>query len=682
VTTLVEKMKYISITGHIASMNHVVSRYLSRFDIQLEAGPHLPGQMEAFGAPNPYANTMQKAENFLAMLGPAPSWHVPMTGATAVNLVETAHTAYEQRSVKLRQMEDEHKTIGAYIHRLQPFADFDVPLDLIESMNFIHCRFGRMAVEHFRQYEAFLCDDEKILLQDCKRDKDYVWVVYFTPMEHKDVVDVVFSSLQFEAIPLIRPLNTGAASSDPNTLNEEIRNSDFSYPAQLLKYYRGYQTALEIKIQTLTKQSIAETIGSKDRLCIACEKVQALHASFDVKKHAALSKGRRIFTFVGWMAEKDALQLEEEIDGDELAVFARYGETAEAPPIRLKNLPIVRNFEFFTRLYGLPVYGEVDPTPLLAVTYTLLFGLMFGDVGHGLVLALLGLYIYIALKKPLGSILAVVGVSAMVFGFFYGSIFGFEDILPALWRRPMNDITATLWFAVGIGVGLIVLSMCLHMYNAAKQGRVGDLLFGANGVAGLLFYSTVLWLAFRALFWGQPLTGPVIALGALPLVLVVLKHPIISYMERRSGQSSSNMGGGSRKSNTEYAAQSTGPNASQDTSPHSGSPQPAGIGMFVFNIIIQLFETLLTYATNTISFVRVGAFAISHAGMMHVVLQLSGGAAGSRNLLVLVLGNILVMAIEGLLVGIQVLRLDFYEIFSRFYTGGGRGFVSNRLARK
>ena len=635
---MVEKMKYISITGHISGMNHVVNRYLSRYDIQLEEAPYYPGQMEPFAAVNPYSATLQKADNFTKILGNAPELYIPMTGAEAVNLVEAAQMAYDQRSDKLRKLEEERTVIGAYIHRLQPFEDFEAPLKSIESMAHIHHRFGRMPVDHFRQYETFLHDDEKILMHVCKRGKEYVWAVYFTPKVCRETVDAVFSSLNFEAIPLTAPsLETAEITSE-------------AFPKVLLKYWRGRQVALEIEISNLTQQSLEEAIGSNQRLSIACEKVRALHAAFDVKKHAALSKGRRIFTFVGWMAENDAKSLEEEIDGDELAVFTRYGETADAPPIRLKNPPIIRQFEFFTRLYGLPAYDEIDPTPLLAVTYTLLFGLMFGDVGHGLVLAVLGLYLH-RIGKPLGGILAVVGGSSVVFGFLYGSIFGFEDVLPALWRRPMADITGTLLFAVGIGIGLIVLSMCLHMYNAAKTRRVGDLLFGANGVAGLLFYSAVLWLAHRAFFSGYSLTIPVVSLAALPLLFVAFKGPIVGFIEKRAGRN-------------------------EDT-----ESQALGLGMSVFNMIIQLFETLLTYATNTISFVRVGAFAISHAGMMHVVLQLSQGAAGSHNLLILILGNVIVMAIEGLLVGIQVLRLDFYEIFSRFYTGGGRGFASDRVRR-
>jgi len=632
---MIEKMKYISITGHISNMNHVVGRYLSRYDIQLEPAPHLPGQMEPFTTLNPYAQTLQKAESLLKITGPAPAIHIPMTATTAVNLVEAAQSAYDKRSDKLRQLEDEQKVLAAYINRLESFADLDMPLRELETMEFVHHRFGRMPVDHFRQYETFLHDDEKILVKVAKRNKEYAWILYLTPQSQRETVDAVFSSLNFEAIPLGAPV-----------LYDENLSVEAGIPATILAYYSGRQTALELEISALTRENLIDTIGSKERLSIACEKVQTLHAAFDVKKHAALSRGKRIFTFVGWMAEEDATALEAEIADDDLAVFARYGETEESPPIRLKNPPIIRQFEFFTRLYGLPVYDELDPTPLLALTYTLLFGLMFGDVGHGLVLAMLGIYIHFVMKKPLGGILSVVGASAIGFGFLYGSIFGFEDILPALWRRPMVDITGTLVFAVVIGAVLIVLSMCLHMYNSARKGRIGDLLFGANGVAGLLFYSSVLWLAYRAIFLGQGPTAQVVILGVTPLVFVAFKHPIIGLMERQK-------------------------------TPR----EPVGIGMFVFNTFIELFETLLTYVTNTISFVRVGAFAISHAGMMHVVLQLSQGAAGSRNLFILVFGNVLVMAIEGLLVGIQVLRLDFYEIFSRFYTGGGREFASSRVKR-
>ena len=99
-----------------------------------------------------------------------------------------------------------------------------------------------------------------------------------------------------------------------------------------------------------------------------------------------------------------------------------------------------------------------------------------------------------------------------------------------------------------------------------------------------------------------------------------------------------------------------------------------GVGMFLVQGFFELFETMLSLFSNTISFVRIGAFAVSHAAMMEVVLMLSGASAGSTNWIIFVIGNIIVCGLEGLVVGIQVLRLEYYEMFSRFYKGTGREF--------
>jgi V/A-type H+-transporting ATPase subunit I len=152
-----------------------------------------------------------------------------------------------------------------------------------------------------------------------------------------------------------------------------------------------------------------------------------------------------------------------------------------------------------------------------------------------------------------------------------------------------------------------------------------------------------LWLVIRVIFQGRAITPLVVIVAILPLAFICLKHPLENFING------------------------------------NGFIPTGKKGQLIGSITIELFETLLTYATNTISFVRVGAFAVSHVGMMHVVLQLSQNAAGAGNILILVLGNILVMTIEGLLVGIQVLRLDFYEMFSRFYKGTGTPFKSTKL---
>jgi len=625
---MVAKMKYISITGHIGSMNHVVNKYLSRYDIQLEQTTQEP--MEPFTTLNPYSLTLQKAERLKKMLPATPYIYRPMTVAQAVNMVEEAAQAYDQRSEHLRELEEKLREAQDYINRLQDFTAFNTDLSVLGEAEFTHFRFGRLAHPHFLQFEKFLTNDEKIAFEVIKRDTSHTWGVYLTPKPHKDTTDAVFASLKFEYIDI----------SD-TCLGEKHQGT----PTMLIDIWKGKCFYMEHEILNLSKNLISEITAQPQNLAIACERVQDIYARFDVKKYAALSKNKRVFTFTGWMAEDEAHLLETEIVYDELVVFSHSPEHEHPkPPTILKNPPLIRQFEFFTRLYGLPTYGELDPTPILAVTYTILFGLMFGDVGHGLALSLLGMYIRYKWKKPLGGIMILIGVSACGFGFLYGSIFGNEEILSALWRRPASNITETLIFAAGLGVVLITLSMGLHMYNAIRQGRMADFLFGANGLAGLTFYGAALWLGIRSIVFNMPITTPVVLVALFPLIFVAFKHPLETLM--------------------------------------SGKPLNIKAGEFIFNTVIEVFETLLTYATNTISFVRVGAFAISHAGMMHVVIQLSQGSAGAGSFIIFILGNVLVMSIEGLLVGIQVLRLDFYELFSRFYAGGGRAFTSHKIARR
>jgi V/A-type H+-transporting ATPase subunit I len=300
-------------------------------------------------------------------------------------------------------------------------------------------------------------------------------------------------------------------------------------------------------------------------------------------------------------------------------------------------------------MYGLPSYGEFDPTPFLAITYTLLFGLMFGDLGQGAVVTLLGLFLYKKKGFQLGAIMATIGVSSMIFGVLYGSVFGFEDWIKPLWHHPADNanMMTTLIFGVGVGIVLILMAMILNIINSARQKNLGKLIFSPNGIAGFVFYAAVIGIVLSFVMGYTHLAiALVIVFVVIPLILIMFKEPLTKLIE---GQ----------KEKLEN-----------------------GFLMFILETVIELFEELLTYFTNTVSFVRVGAFALSHAGMMTVVMLLArSGITNSYNIFVVVLGNILVMGLEGLVVGIQVLRLEFYEMFSRFFDGEGRAFQPYNVSK-
>ena len=230
----------------------------------------------------------------------------------------------------------------------------------------------------------------------------------------------------------------------------------------------------------------------------------------------------------------------------------------------------------------------------------------------------------------------------------FGSIFGFEDIIEPLWIRPIDHMT-TLPFlgklntvfivAVAFGMFLIIVAMILHIINAARSKDIESTWFDPNGVAGLIFYIAVV-VAIVLFMTGNPLPGGIVMgiMFGVPLLLIFLKEPLTRMIEKRADK------------------METGP------------------GMYIVQGFFEMFETLLSYFSNTISFIRIGAFAVSHAAIMEVVLQLAGAESGNPNWFGVIFGNLFVCGFEGLIVGIQVLRLEYYEMFSRFYKGSGRAF--------
>ena len=333
------------------------------------------------------------------------------------------------------------------------------------------------------------------------------------------------------------------------------------------------------------------------------------------------------------MEQDEKIHLVEEEADEELSTM---------PPTKLKNPKVLKPFEMFVEMYGLPAYNEMDPTAFIALTYTLMFGIMFGDVGQGLALVIGGFLLYRIKGVRLAGIISVAGLWSMFFGVMYGSVFGFEELIPAVWMKPMDNIMSVLMLAIGFGALLILIAMVLNVINAVRAREYGRLLFNQSGLMGIICYGTVAVCALLIISGhGLPATIIIGLAVALPLVAILLKEPLSHFIEKKK------------------------------------PIMPEGsIVMFLVEALVEVFDVVLSYATNTISFVRVGAFALSHAGMMGVVMTLAGLEKGNPNWIVIVLGNILVAGLEGLVVGIQVLRLEYYEMFSRFYKGNGKPFVA------
>jgi len=286
-------------------------------------------------------------------------------------------------------------------------------------------------------------------------------------------------------------------------------------------------------------------------------------------------------------------------------------------PMVMQNPWWAQPFELFARLLGTPSRNEADPSRLLAVLAPLLFGYMFGDVGQGLILLLAGLLLQ--RRWPVVRILIANGFSAMLFGLVFGSVFGREDILPALWLHPVEDPLPVLLVPLAGGVLILLLGLLLNAMESYWRGAVRQW-FQVEAAILLLYVSLIASLFYPAAAW----------FGAVALAWYFsgsLLHPT------------------------------------------------AHLAVTLLAAAGRLVENILQLLLNTVSFVRVGAFALAHGGLsMAFVIMANATDNPATAFLILLLGNLLVIMLEGLVVTIQTTRLILFEFFVRFLRGTGRMF--------
>ncbi|MDX9786938.1 MAG: V-type ATPase 116kDa subunit family protein [Desulfobacterales bacterium] len=320
-------------------------------------------------------------------------------------------------------------------------------------------------------------------------------------------------------------------------------------------------------------------------------------------------------------------------------------------PILFNNPLLISPFEKLTSLYGTPRYQEVEPTVFFALSFLLLFGMMFGDVGQGAVLFLSGYLIFRRLYRYLdyGIILMECGFFSIVFGFLYGSIFGMETLIPALWFRPMENITYFVKVTLILGAGLLSLGMVLNFINALRLKEYEKLL-SAGGLAGALLYWMAAGLGMKYMLTGRIMPGELTMLGWVAAVLMgimVLHRPIYRFIVK--GDSPGRI------------------------------IRQAGFLTEIMESVIELFDDLMRLVANTVSFIRIAAFALSHAALFIAVFSIADILSHEKSTsfsywIVVGIGNIVIILLEGLVVSIQTVRLEYYEFYGKFFRGGGERF--------
>jgi len=623
----VEKMSLITLTGPVRQLDAAIHRFVINREFHLEnAAQALSTKMfikPVIDASNPYLAALNSAKRCAELLD------IPLGYADFSKIVSPQSAAdslralsgeveklVAERDAARRAAQDAEATKIPIAHLM----GIDEKLINLLNMKYVKFRYGKMHTEEYFGCLEDTANRNDVFVIATSIGTETTYLMYFVLPQNGDEADALFYARGFAKIPIDLGLKEGGTAAEV-TAELERREAEAKARAE----------ELDGRLREISAEN-------KESFLINYSCVRFYSDSFALRAMAARRLDR--FFLIGWIPADKTRDFTEECEsGGVYTCFAADAYTIDyiRPPTKLRTPAISRLFEPFLKMYGMPVYTETDPALFMTATYMLFFGMMFGDIGQGLCLAVAGLFVWLKLKNWLGGIMTCCGLSGTVFGFVYGSIFGNEDILPGFKILHGQNVTILLLASLTLGIIMLGAVMLLGIINSSKHKRWDNLLFGANGIAGFVFYYGIITAAVLRLTLGINLfrlyyTLPVLI---LPLLLIMLREPVWLLISKNPELKHIKLGG------------------------------VISVGFF------ELFETVLSYLTNTLSFLRIGAYAITHVGLMLVIQMLAGE---NQNIIVHILGNIFVIGFEGLLVGIQVLRLEFYELFGRFYDGGGKPF--------
>lgn len=637
-------MKFVSIVGKLEHFDKFVSSYIVDSNLHLENALNVITLVRGVA---PFPNDESKSDlllkscvsllEFLGLdYGPARlekyfnSNFIPLDEIerSLTQIGDQCRTNREETGVATERMRE----CRLMKDSLENIISVNVNVEQFFSLEFIKFRFGKIPNEARKPLEVW-ADELEMVMIPLSEDEDFTWLIYFTPTTASEKVDGIVSSMQFERTRLSSDLS-GTPNEALDTLNRTI-------------------TELQTRLATLSAESAMLKERDADKLLHMYYSLVRINRNHEVRQYAACTESS--FYICGWVPEEDLPGLATAIQQEESDSFVQEDPSLIRrikPPTELKNAGIFKLFETLVRMYGLPAYDEIDPTVFVALTYFLMFGIMFGDAGQGLIIIAVGLALF-GRKFSLAGVFVCVGVSSVIFGLIYGSFFGNETLLPSFYGRlfggpgagairlisPMEDKMTMLIGGVVIGVLFMLLAAVLNIINGVREKNVARVLFDRNGAAGTIFYWTVLLTAVFFVLRGSyiiPLAVIAVIVG-ISFLCVFFKEPLERLLEKK-----------------EFL--------------------PKEKGLFFVQGFFEMIEVLLSMASNTLSFIRVGAFALNHVGLFMAFNILSKMAGRAGGVFVTLFANALIIGLEGLIVGIQCLRLEYYELFSKFFKGDGKTY--------
>ena len=580
---------------------------------------------------NPYDELLSKVSAVWKVAGetiPEPS---PVTLSKDFTLsvarmqVDQAAKRLEVWAKRRVVMLDEEEELQAAELLFTALQDTRFSVDDLSDGTYLTAYFGRLSDDNYQRL-VDSTEDSQMVINELSKASGNTWILVLTERNKADAVKKLLDAVSFREFPLTEIAGEFAGDDKLSLVKKRIANYD--------RAISGLAKAARLMLHT--HRSDYELLYSR---------LYTMQRVYDVCRGRGEISG--MYVLSGWIPEDTFEDIKKTVAEKAPMTTVMVEKTKDITGLRvptlLTNNKLFRAFQDIVAMYSLPSYGEIDPSPVVAISFVFFFGFMFGDVGHGLAI-FLGCILAVKqrwMKRSLGFVMRCAAISSMIFGVLYGSVFGMEGIIPALWLSPMQDTNRLIVVAICVGVFTISLGLVLNMVKQYMARDFGRMLFDGQGLAGLALYWTMAALA--AIYMTGAKVPDKLAdgmwLGVLVLMLLMIFRDVLARYLLREKNAEDSM---------------------------------------VMNMF-EILHSLMSFLSNTASFVRLAAFALNHVGLSIAVIMLSvmvhklpGGIVMKG--LILVLGNVVIVCLEGLIVFIQTLRLEYYEFFGKFYKGGGSTF--------
>lgn len=620
----VEKMKLLSITGKDTDLEKFLAKNIINLDIQIEDAKKVykkGWKLEYFSYDYTVKEYIKKCEKILDELQIEKDddyWNYNIINSVSEikEKIDNINNQYTEYINKIVDLEKENELMQKNYDIIKNLVSVDSKIENLYNLKYMKFRYGTVPTKNLEEINRKI-DNTDAIYFELKREEEYTWILYLTTEEFLGKVDSFFNVQDFERIWLPKE-----ASGTPE---EFINQIEKNIKENLKKIDKEKEELRNLRIDA-------------KEILIGAYKQLLLYENVNILKKYIVHDQNGTFYIVLWVSKDNAENIKSILSNYKNVDYDIFDDDEDIQaPTKLKNIKIFRPFETLIKMYGVPNSKEIDPTGLVAITAFIMFGFMFGDVGHGLVIFILGL-ILAKRKASLGPVLAIGGISSIIFGVLYGSVFGKEDIIKPILISPMDNIQTMLISGIAVGSIFILIAMIFNIINGIKNKDLQKCLFDKNGISGFLLYGLILADVAVYFLKGQMLIpiNVIVIVSIILILLILFGDTISSKLEKKKEQAKTPM----------------------------------------VEKIFEIIEMTLSFASNTISFLRLAAFAINHVGLCMAVYLLADMSSGVGNIAIAIIGNIVVIALEGLIVGIQVLRLEYYELFSRFYEGNGREFKS------